>query len=337
MKNKIALAASLTMLVTVATTSYAQSPADAPGFVQSFLQTAPGNVFVGVGYATGHNAEVARANSALAATANLIYGIEEWIAASLAANGRGELARNFSQRMAAISESELFSRANPPNTSQAADHAWNFWHEDWVEEVSSAEESISKRAVFSHPQPGGSQVINHVWDIYTRWNALGTDETEVFVYTVVANGNTTIALQGTDAGGAVWTVVFMNRADVVMESDTVEDLGNGPPLPVENFLLSVPSDELSAVGVARMSNSRLSTAVAEHRARVGIAIALETRLQNIFREFFAVDEAMPDTEAIKRTSITTATSEADVSDARVVFQHIEPDGTIWAVVVLDRY
>ncbi|MCL1991803.1 MAG: hypothetical protein FWG66_02515 [Spirochaetes bacterium] len=333
-KSTIALAAILAMLVTVATT--AQSQTAAPGFVQNFLAGAPGNVFVGVGYGTGHNAEAARFNSVHAATADLVHGIEGWIATSLAANGDSGLAREFLQSMVSASESALFRDTPQISGDNTLDHVWSR-----VADTSFSGGSfyysihISKGARFSQLQPSGSQTVNHIWNIF------GAEETEgmgmAASYTIVANGSTRVALQGTDAGGTVWTVVFLNKSDVVMESeiDVIEseldqELIASPspafrlvPEPVANFLDSLSEDSIFGIGVARMSSVRLSTAVAEHRARVGLGSTLDAGGRTNSVSF--VNEFLSETIV-----------EADVSGTKTVVLAQEPGGTVWAVVVLDR-
>ncbi|MCL1993914.1 MAG: hypothetical protein FWG66_13300 [Spirochaetes bacterium] len=86
------------------------------------------------------------------------------------------------------------------------------------------------------------------------------------------------------------------------------------PASVQVFLADVPQDALVGIGSARFATMHQSMAMSENRARVDIARQVNS---------------------IAQTTTVTLT-QADVSGARTAFQHMEPDGTVWTVVVFDK-
>ncbi|MCL1993906.1 MAG: hypothetical protein FWG66_13260 [Spirochaetes bacterium] len=301
-KQRLALAC-LAMLLTVTTaftacagnTARASEDTDTilPGFVQTFLESVPENVFVGIGFSREQNADTARFDSAIMATAFL-----------------------FNWHFGYTFVNPLSPDIPQTSSGQTLDRVESLIR-DYSSRDLSFREQLSVSASFFQPQTDGSQMINFFREFYQ------TDGDAPVYFMVIANGNTRVAFQDTDTDGTVWTVVFLDETDAVVEGEPDTIVG-GMPQPVANFL-SAPLNELFAVGVARMSDTRFSRLVAEHRARVEIGRALNEYMQGMISGF-------GDFESTNEIRVTDPT---DVSGTRTVFQHIEPDGTAWVVVALD--
>ena len=93
---------------------------------------------------------------------------------------------------------------------------------------------------------------------------------------------------------------------------------------------------LVGVGTARMATQSFSMTMSANRARVEIARQMVSIAREMIRDYQAGSEGNYEAILLFQEFMTVRLTQVDVSGARVAEMDMADDGTIWAVVYMDR-
>jgi len=103
---------------------------------------------------------------------------------------------------------------------------------------------------------------------------------------------------------------------------------------IQNFLDNPPNDVIYAVGTARMSTQNMSMTHAEGRALMALARTMDVAAQGMIRDYHGTNELTGDAQAFAE-NISVILTQAQFSGARVQIWDGRPDGTVYALMVLN--
>ncbi|MDR1910149.1 MAG: LPP20 family lipoprotein [Spirochaetaceae bacterium] len=109
-----------------------------------------------------------------------------------------------------------------------------------------------------------------------------------------------------------------------------------PPIAQDlpDFVLNPPiaEDAIYGVGAARMQTTQASLEFATNRARVSLAQAINTRVQNMITDHMSGTEGSDQAMTNFQESISRSLAQANLSGAQVIQRQQSKDGTWWVLV-----
>jgi len=110
----------------------------------------------------------------------------------------------------------------------------------------------------------------------------------------------------------------------------------GMPEWVRKARRSAPEDVLVGIGSAKLATTNQSMNTSETRARAQIVRAMNSMVSNMIEDYTASSEMDPSVAVAFNQEITTSLARARLTGAVIEDQNVEPDGTWWTVIYLNK-